>query len=138
MEDPASVVVFFIASMHGWELEAAAEQRRAKAAGEGSGAGYAMEKLETVFRQHCTSRACERPQGRLAAPHFQKPPEYDPASERVVGIPSNDERTAIVETDRTAVLGSGRYRYTLHKVDGRWLIDSVKVLLDEQWVLHTL
>lgn len=137
-EDPASIVTSFIKSMHGWELEAAAAKRLARAAGEESNTGYAIETLQAVFRQHCTTRASERPQGRLAAPFFQKPPEYDPANERIVTTSSENPHTTTVETERTAVLGEGRYRYQLHKVDGGWLIDSVKYLQEEKWISHTL
>ncbi|THJ24854.1 MAG: hypothetical protein CAF45_003415 [Nitrospira sp. CG24E] len=138
MDSPESVVISFIAAMNGWELEASAEQRRAKAAGEEGSAGYATGKLEVLFRRHCTARACERPQGRLAAPFFQKPPEYDPANERVVAVSLTDQQAAVVETDRTAILGGGHYRYSLRNRDGRWLLDSVKYQMDDTWVQHTL
>jgi hypothetical protein len=123
--------------MNSWEREAAAEQRRAKVAGAGA-CNYAKETLETVFSDHCTPRARERPQGRLAAPFFQRPPEYDPANELNVALTVNNERVVTIETVRSAGLGGGRYRYGLHKVGQRWFIDSVQYFLDGAWVQHTL
>ncbi len=74
-----------------------------------------------MFAEHCTVQ--ERPQGRRAS--FQKPPQYDPRRETITRVDIDGDR-AYVETERVAPLGGGTYRYTLHRRQGLWLIDSVK------------
>ena len=126
---PDAIVESFIAAMNAWEIEAAAVHRRAKEAG--LTANYNQPPLEEIFRRHCTPR--DRPEGRLKGPSFQRPPEYNPTAERVAEVTVRDERVAMVETLRTAVLGGGRYRYTLHRHNGRWLIDNVMRLSGSKW-----
>ena len=133
VSDPGAVVASFIVAMNAWEIETAASHSRAKQTG--SMADYNLPLLAEIFDRHCTVR--DRPRGRLSAPSFQRPPEYDPRTETIVEVVEKDQRTANVETIRGAPLG-GRYRYTLHRSRGQWRIDSVACLFGETWQKGTL
>ena len=45
---------------------------------------------------------------------------------------------AHVETARVSALGGGSYRYTLHRRQGRWLIDGLKRKDGDRWVRDIL
>ncbi len=127
---PEAVVGAFIAAMNRWELQAWEARRRAR--GTPTPESYWPEvtaALERVFAEFCTAR--KRKQDR--AESFQKPPEYDPDTERIVASESSDDR-AFVDTERQALLGGGRYRYTLHRKNGRWLVDNLQHHSEGKWV----
>jgi NTF2 fold immunity protein len=134
--DPGEVVRSFIAAMSAWETETAVAHRRARDAGLGATFDNNQSVLEEIFRSHCTPR--DRPWGRLKAPFFQRPPQYDPAAEKVVEVTLKDKRVATVDTMRTAVLGGGRYRYTLHTHNGQWLIDNISWFSGGEWKREAL
>ena len=124
-DDPESVVTAFIASMNAWEIHANRVSR--------SGAGDHWPEIHRtqalVFDRYCTPK--ERPHGRAGS--FGKPPEYDPERERILSSRLHGAKRAFVETDRESVFGGGRHRYVLHLLDGRWLIDNVKIDRDGKW-----
>ncbi len=125
---PDAIVTAFIEAMHVWEVNAWAASRRAR--GTPQAEDYQVEvsaACDRVFAQFCTPR--KRPYGRNAS--FSKPPEYDPATERIVATRISGNK-AEVDTLRQALLG-GPFRYVLHRRDGRWLIDSLKSEQDGQW-----
>lgn len=127
---PESVVTAFIRAMNEWELSAWDARRQARDTSNPE--SYWPEVtagLERVFAQFCTPR--ERPYGRQAS--FQRPPEYDPKTERIVGIEIVGDKTH-VETEREALLGGGPRRYVLHLRNERWFIDNVKQLREGKWI----
>lgn len=127
---PESVVTSFIHAMNEWELGAWSARRHARDTSNPESywpevtAGF-----ERVFAEFCTSR--KRPQGRQAS--FQRPPEYDPKTERIVGSEIVGDK-AHVETERQALLGGGTRCYVLHLRGDRWLIDNVKQLSEGKWI----
>ena len=130
---PEAVVMAFIEAMHAWEVDAWAESRRAR--GTPKAQDYLVDvsaACDRVFARFCTAR--KRPQGRNAS--FSRPPEYDPATERVVAT-HIDGNSAVVDTLRAALLG-GAFRYRLRRHAGAWLIDSVKREQDGAWIPHIL
>lgn len=131
---PESIITAFIRAMNEWELRAWDASRKARTTSDPE--SYWPEvaaTLDRVFAEFCTTR--ERPQGREAS--FQRPPEYDPESERVVGHEIAGNR-AYVDTEREAPLGGGRLRYTLHQRGGKWLIDNVKQKSGDGWTKSIL
>ena len=122
---PESVVTAFIASMNAWEINA----NRISRSGDGDHWPEIHRTQALVFDRFCTPTT--RPRGRAGS--FRNPPEYDPERERVLGSRLHGAKHAFVETDREEVLEGGRYRYVLHLLDGRWLIDNVKVERDGKW-----
>jgi NTF2 fold immunity protein len=131
-EDPSpeAVVSAFIHAMNGWELNAWEASRRARDTPDP--ASYWLEVkagIDLVFAEYCTSR--DRPEGRHAS--FQRPPEYDPNVERIIGFELAGDK-AYVDTERQAPLGGGALRYTLHRRNGKWLIDSLKRKSGDKWV----
>lgn len=129
-DEPTSVVRHFITAMNAWER--AAWQARMEAREGPDPSAYQAQvraKVEAIFRTFCTPK--DRPYGRQAS--FQNPPEYDPAKETDIDCQVSGNR-AIVDTERQAVLGGGRYRYTLRRIAGRWLIDNLKWMSGDKWV----
>jgi len=117
-ENPESVVAAFIRAMNAWELFAARHQKK-----EGSTPWPVVNReMGQVFSRYCTPK--ERPFGRQGS--FQSPPEYDPAREEIVVARIESPMKALVDTRREAILGGGEYRYVLHRVGERWLIDNLK------------
>lgn len=129
---PANVVRAFILDMNAWEIEANAARRRARDTPQpDSYQGAIQASVAEIFRRRCTDRV--RGQGRVLNPSFQRPPEYDPRTETVQSETIDGPSRATVETRRDAILGGGRYRYTLHRRQGAWLIDSLQHFEDDTW-----
>ena len=100
---PESIVMAFIHAMNEWELSAWAASRQAHdTSNPESYWPDVTAGLEQVFAEFCTSR--ERLQGRQAS--FQRPPEYDPTSERIIASEIIGDK-AHVDTIREAPLGGG-------------------------------
>ena len=132
---PESVVAAFISAMHAWEVESWDARARARHSDDPS--SYIPEVQESqdgLFARFCTPR--DRPYGRHGS--FQKPPEYDPAREKIIRSGVQSTSRAWVETERESGLGGGRYQYVLHKRGAKWLIDSVKSEDNEKWMRSTL
>jgi hypothetical protein len=130
---PDAVVTAFIDAMHQWEVDAWAASRRARETPQA--ADHLVEvagACDQVFARLCAPR--ERPQGRNAS--FSRPPEYNPASERVVATRITGNQ-AEVDTLREALLG-GAFRYRLRRRGGQWLIDSLKREQDGEWIAEVL
>jgi NTF2 fold immunity protein len=130
---PDAVVTAFIEAMHRWEVDAWAASRGAR--GTPQAEDYLVEvaaACDSVFTRFCTPR--KRPHGRNAS--FSRPPEYNPASERIVEIRVNGDQ-AEVDTLRDAVLG-GAFRYRLRRQGGQWRIDSLKHERDGAWIAAIL
>ena len=125
-DDPESVVLCFIAAMHQWELNSHASQRavRDSAAPASYQPGVAAA-MADVFSQFCTPKP--RPYGRNAS--FQSPPEYNPDHESIQSS-IIDGSSASVCTNRDSVFG-GMFRYTLQRIDNRWLIDTLRQRNDD-------
>ena len=122
---PEAVVGTFIRAMNMWETYANRVSRERKA----DAWPEIHRSQKTVFDAFCTQK--ERKQGRNGS--FQRPPEYDPDSERIVGIePITGSKTHVV-TERESILGGGRYQYVLLRQANRWFIDSVKYLDGSKW-----
>lgn len=120
-----------ICAMNAWERSAWQAQWESREAADPSAylAQFRVE-VEGIFRTFCTPK--DRPFGRQAS--FQHPPEYDPAGKIDIDCQVSGNK-AIVETERRAVLGGGRYRYALQRIGGRWLIDNLKTRIDgDKWV----
>jgi NTF2 fold immunity protein of polymorphic toxin system component len=131
---PEAVVEAFIQAMNDWERRAWRVSRAARDSADPSSCWPEIRAtMDAVFATYCTPH--ERPHGRQGS--FQKPPQYDPRSERVVRAAIDQDR-AYVETDRVSPLGGGAHRYTLHRRAHRWLIDNVKRQDGERWVPDTL
>lgn len=130
-EDPASVVAAFIEAMNQWEIESWKASRDARdTADPASYQAAVLQNMNQVFATYCTDK--DRKQGRSGS--FQKPPEYDPATERTLSTSLEDDgKRAIVETERQAILGGGRYRYVLHRKGNQWRIDNLKYEYDGKW-----
>ena len=125
-DDPESVVLFFIAAMHHWEIESHASQRAAR--NSANPAAYqpaVVASMTDIFARFCTPKL--RPHGRTAS--FQNPPEYDTSHETIVNFDVRST-TASVRTQRDAVFG-GLFRYSLKRIDDRWLIDTLKQCNDD-------
>jgi hypothetical protein len=126
---PESIVTAFIHAMNEWERSAWDARRQARDTSNPE--SYWPEVtagLEQVFAGFCTSR--ERPYGRQAS--FQRPPEYDPKTERIVGSEIVGDK-AHVETERQALFGGGPRRYVLRLRNDRWFIDHVKQMSEGKW-----
>lgn len=123
--DPESVVHTFIRAMNAWETYANRVSREQKAA-----AWPEIHRSQKIiFDAFCTQR--DRKQGRLGS--YQRPPEYDPDAEKVVGVePVTSSKTHVV-TERDAILGGGQYRYVLLRKRNRLFIDSVKFFDGDKW-----
>ena len=130
-DDPESVVSGFIASMNFWEIQAWTLSKKSK---DGQIWAEILRAQEAVFASFCTPK--DRPFGRNGS--FQKPPEYDPQNESIVASDFEREDRAHVETQREALLGGGRYRYTLYRRGGRWLIDNIKFYEAGTWTRSIL
>jgi len=131
---PELVVQQFIQAMNAWELAAWKLGRAARDAADP--AAYQHQVLASqleVFSKFCTAR--DRPHGRQGS--FQRPPEYDPEREPIVGVEIRGSR-AYVDTTRDAVLDGGLRRYVLHRHEGVWLIDSAKTMVEGAWALSSL
>ncbi len=127
---PESIVMAFIHAMNEWELSAWAASRQAHdTSNPESYWPDVTAGLEQVFAEFCTSR--ERLQGRQAS--FQRPPEYDPTSERIIASEIIGDK-AHVDTIREAPLGGGLLRYLLHRGSDKWLIDNVKQKSGDTWI----
>ena len=125
-DNPESVVLYFIAAMHQWELDSHTSRRAVRDSGDpASYQPNVAAAMADVFSQFCTPKP--RPNGRNAS--FQNPPEYDPAHESIQSSEIHGS-TASVCTNRDAVLG-GLFRYTLKRIDSRWLIDTLKQCNDD-------
>jgi hypothetical protein len=124
-------VTAFIAAMNGWEIASWKAQRACRESDDPS--AYqpgVLHEMIRIFANYCIPK--ERKYGRNGS--FQKPPEYDPACERVVDVAIDDSRRrAYVTTQREAILGGGTYRYTLLARHKKWLIDNVKQEVDGTW-----
>ncbi|SMP80166.1 NTF2 fold immunity protein [Neorhodopirellula lusitana] len=119
-DDPESVVLCFIAAMHQWELDSHAARRAARdTADPYSYQPAIVSAMAHVFSQFCTPKP--RPHGRNAS--FQNPPEYNPDHESIQSS-ATQGRAASVYTHRDSVFG-GLFRYTLKRIDNRWLIDTL-------------
>ncbi|MGE0453974.1 MAG: NTF2 fold immunity protein [Vicinamibacteria bacterium] len=126
---PGEVVAAFIKAMNEWEVSSWEASRRARGtANPGSYWPEVTAALDRVFEAFCTPR--ERPQGRQAS--FQKPPEYDPSAEQILGSEIAGDK-AYVDTERKAVFGGGLLRYALQRRHGKWMIDNVKRKDGEEW-----
>lgn len=127
---PESIVMAFIRAMNEWEQQAWDASRKARLTPDPE--SYWPEvtaRLDRVFAEFCTPR--KRPQGREES--FQKPPEYDPNTERILGCETKGDK-AHVDTERQApLLDGGLRRYVLHLRSGKWLIDNVKDKDGERW-----
>ena len=131
---PEAVVAEFICAMNAWELRAWELSRIARDSPTPESYWPEVQaSMDSVFAVHCTLR--ERPQGRQAS--FQRPPQYDPRRETITRVDVDGDR-AHVETKRVATLGGGTYRYTLHRRQSRWLIDSLKRKDGNRWVREIL
>jgi hypothetical protein len=133
-EEPRSTVEAFISAMNRWEIDAWQLSRTHRNSPEPGAYWPEIQRaLLTIHQTLCT------PKRRVYAsqPTFQKPPGYDPATEKVTAV-SVEGRRALVDTQRNAILGSGQYRYVLHKKGDRWLIDNVKFFSDGKWTPHIL
>ena len=124
--DPESVVLCFIAAMHQWELNSHASQRAARDSTDPASYQPSVAvAMADVFSKFCTPKP--RPHGRNAS--FQNPPEYNPAHESIRST-TIDGASASVLTNRDAVFG-GPFRYTLKRIDNRWLIDTLRQRNDD-------
>jgi len=123
--DPESVVENFIRTMNAWETYANRVSREQKA--DAWPEIHRSQKI--VFDAFCTQK--DRKQGRNGS--FQRPPEYNPDSEVIVGVePFTNSKTHVI-TERNAILGGGQYRYILLRQGKRLFIDSVKFLDGNNW-----
>jgi len=129
--DPASVVEAYIVSMNRWEIESWKAMRSVKESDDPSSYQDEVKRKEKeIFEYFCTKK--ERKYGRQGS--FQKPPEYDPESEKILSTTIvEDRKAAIVETERDSVLGGGTYRYKLYRREGKWLIDNLKHEYEGKW-----
>jgi hypothetical protein len=131
---PESVTRSFIESMYKWEVES--EQARCAARKTEDPASYqpgSMEKMSEIFQVFCTPK--ERKYGRKGT--FQSPPEYDPQKEQIIEAREEGD-LAQVESEREAILGGGRYRYILKKMNERWFIDRLEHNDLDAWKPHIL
>lgn len=132
--EPAEVVRRFVADMHAWEMQAAADFHATQPQGSEAFWDRARTSQAEVFARWCTDKA--RPQGRNGS--FAQPPEYQPEYEQILETRLESSRQAVVETQQ----GTGfknKVRYTLLKKAGRWRIDNKKrARANGQWVKHFL
>ena len=125
-DEPESVVRCFIAEMYRWETESHVARRAVRQSD--NPASYqdsVRAAMARIFSAYCTPKS--RPYGRNAS--FQKPPEYNPEHETILSTEISG-LSASVRTRRDSVFG-GLFRYTLKRIDNRWLIDTLKRCNDD-------
>lgn len=112
---PECVLRSFMLAMHEYELAAAALGR----ASVGQPTNQAILALmQAVFDRFCTP--IERPFGRRGS--YQRPPEYDPRREFLIGVHRvNSSRTELTTCDSAY---KQEFFYVLLRKKGRWLLDS--------------
>lgn len=135
-DDPGSVVTSFITEMNSWEIAAWQAQRACRNSSDpGAYQDAVLQEMNRIFRTYCTQR--ERKYGRQGS--FQRPPEYDPITERISNVSINEsQRRAYVTTERKITFAGGIYQYVLHKKRLQWLIDSLRYDVDGKWQNHIL
>ena len=119
--DPAETVRRFIADMHAWEMQAAADDHATQPRGSDAFWDRTRSAQAEVFARWCTAK--QRPYGRRGA--FSQPPECQPAHERILETCLESPRRAAVYTQE----GTGfkrKLRYVLLRQAGRWRIDNKK------------
>ncbi|MCP3931776.1 MAG: hypothetical protein GY705_22095 [Bacteroidetes bacterium] len=128
-DDPVSVVSAFIVVMNRWEIHSWKSMRAVRNSNDPSSyQNSSIQLMEEIFSFYCNKK--ERKYGRLGT--FQNPPEYNPDAEKVISKVIEGKK-AVVETERDAILGGGRYQYVLYRKDNNWLIDNLKHQYKEQW-----
>lgn len=136
---PASVVRGFIRQMHFWEglagSLAASIQARYRPGG-GSSLHPEETRLSTVFKQIPPFIAdiylTQLKKPRETSVSYSIPPQYDPATEKVVRVVPKTKSQVVVETDRKADFMGGPRQYLLKRQDDGWRIDSITVTLGTQ------
>ena len=130
-EDPASVVSCFIQAMNQWETESWQAMRSCRTSQDPSSYQSDVKaRMDAVFARFCTPR--ERKYGRNSS--FQNPPEYDPRREKILGVEVDEGgKRASVTTNREAVLGGGRRKYTLIRRSAGWRIDTLRREICGEW-----
>ena len=130
-DNPASVVTAFIQAMNAWEVESSQSEMACRTTNEPfSYQSSVRNKMDAIFVRFCTPK--ERKFVRLGS--FAKPPEYNPAKERVLETQIDESRKrAYVTTLRESVLFGGRHRYALARKEGKWLIDALKCERRGKW-----
>jgi hypothetical protein len=127
---PRDTVESFIAAMNSWETASWAAMRAVRETDHPeSYQPTVLQSQKTLFELYCTRK--DPAHGRHG--DFQRPPEYDPATEKVLHV-EIAASVAIVETERSASLAGGRYRYKVKRVGEKWLIDSCEHLADGKWM----
>ncbi|MGN6738676.1 NTF2 fold immunity protein [Dyella sp.] len=129
VDTPQLVVESFLHAMHDWEVECARLSRHFRDTPNPE--CFWPEVRQSLAAIH-ECFLTPRKRTYAAMPSFQQPPSYDPSSELVRSVETND-RQATVETHRIAALSGGRYLYSLKRLGGRWLIDSIKYWSDNTW-----
>lgn len=109
--NPASVVRGLIIAMNQFE-------KRAHFAKDNNAI---LDLMTDVYRRFCTDK--KRPYGRNGS--YSRPPEYDPATEKMVAMREVRAGRAEVMT-RSDTQGQREILYVLAKKAGRWLVDSRK------------
>jgi hypothetical protein len=142
--DPAAVVRAFIHQMHYWEglagsLRGAAQARHNP--GNDSTMHPEEVRVSDLTRQIppvIAATYLTRRKGPAPAASYSVPPQYDPATEKVVRVVPKTKSQVVVETDRKAAYMGGLRQYALKLEDGRWLIDSITVTIGTQKMKITI
>jgi hypothetical protein len=116
--------------MNSWEIASWAASRAARDTDQpASYQPTVLQSQQALFDLYCTQK--DRAHGRQGS--FGRPPEYDPATEKVIHVEIAGS-VAIVETERSTSFAGGRYKYRVKRVGGKWLIESCKHLVDGRWL----
>lgn len=131
-DSPQTTVESFISAMNAWELEATDLSRECRKTAEPEAYWPEIKKKLAVIHEQFLK---QRKRVYASEPTFQRPTAYDSQNENVTLV-EVESLQATVATYRNALIGGGQYRYILKKIEGKWLIDSVKYLSGEKLKRH--
>ncbi len=126
-KSPCDVLLAFITAMHEWEKEAWQESRRTRSDANPSAYQVGVEqRMNAIFAAYCTPK--KRPYGRQGS--FQHPPEYDPATEKILEVVEASPQRVVIHTQQESGFRN-RCQYVLLHQRGQWLIDSRRIAYDD-------
>lgn len=109
---PEAVLREFIGRMNAWEKACAATGKTQ------------TDELERIFRDCCTPK--RRAYGRVSAPHYSEPPDYDLGKEKVRSVETQGPGKVTIRTSAFQGEFPVEHLYVVKRIHGRWLLDNRK------------